>query len=82
MNGRAHPKELNRVRRDLAAAFRLERDAVSEPAPEGFHALLRHLETRVREVECEKAFAQVDARLADLMRAVGTHLIYGERLIP
>jgi hypothetical protein len=40
MNGREHPRELDRVRRDLAAAFRLERDAVSEAAPECFHALL------------------------------------------
>jgi hypothetical protein len=51
MNGRANPKELDRVRRDLAAALRLERDAISERAPAGFHALLRHLEARMREVE-------------------------------
>jgi hypothetical protein len=75
MNGREHPRELDRVRGDLAAAFRLERDAVSEAAPECFHALLKHLETRVREVELEEAFAQVDARLTDLMRAVGRRLI-------
>jgi hypothetical protein len=54
MNLRARPRELDRIRRDLAEAFRIERDAVSEAIPEGFHALLRHLETRVHEVEREK----------------------------
>jgi hypothetical protein len=68
MNLRARPRELDRIRRDLAEAFRIERDAVSEATPEGFHALLRHLETRVHEVEREKAFSQVGAPLQ--MRAV------------
>ena len=70
MNLRARPRELDRIRRDLAEAFRIERDAVSEATPEGFHTLLKHLETRVHEVEREKAFSQVGAPLADQMRAV------------
>jgi hypothetical protein len=35
--------------------------ALASAAPEGFHALLKHLETRVHEVERGKAFAQVGA---------------------
>jgi hypothetical protein len=74
MNIRARPRELDRVRRDLAEAFRLEREAISDAPPEGFHALLKHLETRVCEVEGKKAFAHVEARIADLMLAVGSEL--------
>jgi hypothetical protein len=62
--------ELERVRRELAEAFRLERDTFVEP-PQGFHSLLKHLEMRMRDVQREKAFAQVDASIAKLMQAVG-----------
>jgi hypothetical protein len=34
-------------------------------------ALLKDLEIRVRDAECEKAFAEVEARVAELLRATG-----------
>jgi hypothetical protein len=70
MNVRESPRELNRVRNDIAAALlrlKHERDA----APESLMVLLKQLATRVRDAEREKAFAQVDARIAELMEAAG-----------
>jgi hypothetical protein len=41
--------------------------------------LLKELATRVRDAEREKAFAQVDARIAELMEAAGQT---GAKLVP
>jgi hypothetical protein len=70
MNVRESPKELNRVRNDIAVALRLEHEREAQPAPDSLTVLLK-LATRVRDAEREKAFAQVDVRIAELMEAAG-----------
>jgi hypothetical protein len=72
MNVRESPRELNRVRNDIAAALlRLKHERDAQPAPESLMVLLKELATRVRDAEREKAFAQVDAGIAELMEAAG-----------
>jgi hypothetical protein len=72
MNVRESPRELNRVRNDVAAALlRLEHERDAQPAPESLMILLKQLANRVRDAEREKAFARVDARIAELMEAAG-----------
>jgi hypothetical protein len=76
MNARVRPHELDRIRRDIGSAFRAER-GVQEIAPQSLVALLKDLETRVRnadiararDVECERLLAKVDECVAELMHA-------------
>ena len=65
MNVRASIHELDRIRRDIGAALRIECGA--EPAPQGLLALLKDLETNIRDPERERLFAEVDARIAELV---------------
>jgi hypothetical protein len=70
MNARPSIPELDRIRRDIGARLRIEH-AVTEPAPENLIALLKELATRVRDAKRERLFAEVDAQLAELLRAAG-----------
>jgi hypothetical protein len=70
MNARPSIPELDRIRRDIGARLRIEH-AVTEPAPENLIALLKELATRVRDAKREKLFAEVDAQVAELLRAAG-----------
>jgi hypothetical protein len=70
MNARPSIPELDRIRRDIGAQLRIEH-AVTEPAPEILIALLKELVTRVRDAKREKLFAEVDAQVAELLRAAG-----------
>jgi hypothetical protein len=66
MNAKPNIRELNRIRTDIGSALR----TFAEPAPQSLLALLRALEACVRDAELEKLFAEVDARVAELLRAV------------
>jgi hypothetical protein len=70
MNARPNTRELNRIRSAVGSALRTEHE-VAEPALQSLIALLKELETRVRDAEREKVFAEVDARVAELLRAAG-----------
>ena len=70
MNARTRFPELDRIRRDIGARLRIDYE-VAEPVPQSLIALLKELETRVRDAEREKVFAEVEARVADLLRAIG-----------
>jgi hypothetical protein len=70
MNARPNTRELDRIRSAVGSALRAE-DKVAEPAPQSLIALLKDLETRVRDAERERAFAEVEGRLAELLRAAG-----------
>jgi hypothetical protein len=70
MNARPNIRELDRVRRDIGARLRIEY-AVTEPAPENIIALLKELATSVRDTKREKLFAEVDAQVAEVLRAAG-----------
>jgi hypothetical protein len=67
MNAKPNIRELNRIRTDIGSALR----TFAEPAPQSLLALLRDLEACVRDAELEKLFAEVDARVAELLCAVG-----------
>jgi hypothetical protein len=69
MNARPSIHELERIRRDIGARLRIEH-AVTEPASESLIALLRDLQNRVLDAEREKVFAEVEPRVAELLRAV------------
>jgi hypothetical protein len=62
--------ELDRIRRDIGARLRIEH-AVTEPAPESPIAHLKELATRVHDATREKLIAEVDAQVAELLRAAG-----------
>jgi hypothetical protein len=70
MNARTSLRELDRIRRDIGAELQIEH-RVADPVPQGLVALLKDLETRVRDAERERHFAEVDARIAELVRAAG-----------
>jgi hypothetical protein len=70
MNARPTIHELDRIRRDIGARLQIEH-AVAEPAPESLLALLKELETRLRDAKRERLFAEVDVRVAQLLRAAG-----------
>jgi hypothetical protein len=78
MNARPSIHELDRIRRDIGARLRIEH-AVTEPAPESLIALLKELETsvreaelaRVRDAELDRRFAEVEACVTALLRATG-----------
>jgi hypothetical protein len=70
MNARLNIRELDRIRRDIGARLRIEH-AVTEPAPESLIALLKELATRVRDAKREMLFAEVDAQVAEVLRAAG-----------
>ena len=70
MNARPNTRELDRIRSAVGSALRTEHE-VAEPAPQSLIALLKELETRVRDAEREKVFAEVEARVAELLRAAG-----------
>jgi hypothetical protein len=70
MNARPNTRELDRIRSAVGSALQTEHK-VAEPAPQSLIALLKELETRVRDAEREKVFAEVEARVAELLRAAG-----------
>jgi hypothetical protein len=70
MNAKSTVEELDRIRRDIGSSQRTGHDA-PEPAPQSLMALPRYLETRVRDAKCERLLAEVDARVAELMRVAG-----------
>jgi hypothetical protein len=69
MNVRAGPDDLNRIRSTIGAALRVEQDRAAERAPQHLMDLLRRLEVRARDAQREKAFADVDAAVVELVRA-------------
>jgi hypothetical protein len=76
MNVRPKLHELDRIRRDVGRAFRAERD-VQEVAPQSLMALLKDLESRirdadlarVRDVECKRLLATIDECVVEVLRA-------------
>jgi hypothetical protein len=70
MNARPSIRELDRICTDIGARLRIEH-AVTEPAPASLIALMKELVTRVRDAKREKLFAEVDAQVAELLRAAG-----------
>jgi hypothetical protein len=68
MNARAPIHEFDRIRGDLGSALRIENEL--ERPPRSLAALLKNLETRVREAEGERLFAEVDACVAELLQVV------------
>jgi hypothetical protein len=70
MNARTSFAELNRIRRDIGARLRIEHE-VAEPPPQRLMALLKELEIQVHDAQGERLFAEVDARVTELKRAVG-----------
>jgi hypothetical protein len=68
MNARPNTRELDRIRSAVGSVLRTEHK-VAEPAPQSLIALLKELETRVRDAERDKVFAEVEARVAELLRA-------------
>jgi hypothetical protein len=71
MNVRASPHDFDRIRSTIGAALRVEHDSAAEPAPQNLMDLLRQLEIHARDAQREKVFADVDAAVAVLVRAVG-----------
>jgi hypothetical protein len=69
MNARTNLPELDRIRRDIGARLRIEYE-VAEPPPL-LVALLKELEIHEHDVEGQRLFAQVEARVAELLRAAG-----------
>jgi hypothetical protein len=67
MNVRTNSRELDRIRRDVGAALRTEREVV-EPVPPCLVALLRVLEARALDAERERLFGEIDVRIAELIR--------------
>jgi hypothetical protein len=68
MNARLKTRELDRIRSAVGSAFRTEH-AAADSAPQSL--LLKELEICVRDAERENAFAEVEARVAQLLRATG-----------
>jgi hypothetical protein len=73
MNAKSKIRELDRIRKDISSVLRTEHPA-AEPAPQTLIVLMKNLETRVRDASRERHFAEVDARIAELLHAVGRHL--------
>jgi hypothetical protein len=67
---RRRVKSWNRIRGDVGSALRTEY-AAEEPAPKSFVALLKELETRIRDAELERGLGAVEERIAELLRAAG-----------
>jgi hypothetical protein len=70
MNARTGFPELHRIRRDIGARLRIEHEIV-EPPPRLLIALLKELEIHEHDVEGQRLFARVEARVAELLRAAG-----------
>jgi hypothetical protein len=64
---------LDRINKGIGAALRTEYE-VAEPAPERLLVLLKDLETQVRDAKRDGLFAEVDMRIAELLRAAGGSL--------
>jgi hypothetical protein len=69
MKARPSIRQLDRIRDAAGSALRTEY-AAPEPSPPSLIAVLKDLETRVRDAEREKVFAEVEPRVAELLRAV------------
>jgi hypothetical protein len=67
MNAKARVQEVNRIRSDIGAALRTEQGRI----PQSLLTLLKDLEIRVRDQERERLFAEVNERIAELLRAAG-----------
>jgi hypothetical protein len=61
---------LDRIRRDIGVRLRID-PAVFEPLPHSLIALLKELEIHVHHAEGERLFAEIDARVAELLNAAG-----------
>jgi hypothetical protein len=70
MNARPSIRELDRICRDIGARLRIDHE-VAEPPPQLLMALLKKLEMHVHDAEVGRLFAEVDARVAELLRAAG-----------
>jgi hypothetical protein len=70
MNVSADIRELDRISKDIGLALRIEQDAANL-APLGLNLLLKNLETRVRDTECERLIAQINAQVDEVLRAAG-----------
>src|SRR5271166_559365 len=70
MNAKPTIHELHRIRRDIGVQLRIEPE-VFEPPPQLLMALLKKLEIHVHDAEGERLFVEVDARVAELLRAAG-----------
>jgi hypothetical protein len=70
MKARTNFPELDRIRRDIGARLRIEHE-VAAPPPQLLMALLRELEIHEHDVEGQRLFARVEARVAELFRAAG-----------
>jgi hypothetical protein len=68
MKARTNVPELDRIRRDIGTRLRIEH-GVAERPPQSLMVLLKELEIRVRDGERERLFAEVDVRIAELIRA-------------
>ena len=66
MNARPSIRELDRIRRDIGARLRIDHE-VAEPPPQRLMALLKELEIHVHDAEVGRLFAEVDARVAELL---------------
>jgi hypothetical protein len=70
MNARTNLPELDRICRDIGARLRIDYE-VAEPPPQLLMALLKKLEMHVHDAEGGRLFAEVDVRVAELLRAAG-----------
>jgi hypothetical protein len=70
MNARTSIPELDRIRRDIGARLRIDYE-VAEAPPQHLRALLKELEIHFHDAEGERLFAEVEARVAELLRAAG-----------
>jgi hypothetical protein len=68
VNAKSSVQELDRIRRDIGSSLRTTHE-IAEAAPQSLMAMLRDIETRIHEAERQRLFAEVDARIAELMRA-------------
>jgi hypothetical protein len=73
MNARTNIRELDRIRTDIGAALRIKQDAAdtAKPASQNLTFLLGVLEAHARDAERERLFAEVDARINELIRVAG-----------
>jgi hypothetical protein len=79
MNARPRIRELNRISRDVGAQLRVEPDGFGS-LPHSLIALLKELEIHVHHAEGERLFAEIDARVAELLNAAGLEGIVSKRL--
>jgi hypothetical protein len=70
MNARTSLPELHGIRRDIGVRLRIDYE-VAEAPPQRLMALLKELEIHFHDAEGGRLFAEVDVRVAELLRAAG-----------